>query len=142
MEGLWQDLRYAVRLLRRTPRNSAIAVAILALGIGANTAMFSAVNHVLLRPLPFPDSTRLLRLRDATVTADGQLHAFNMAPRDLMVLRESTDIFDGGAFFCVESGSFATTYTSYAPAGTVNDREIRIGPAPAATGTIETSSYA
>jgi predicted permease len=95
VEGLWQDLRYAVRLLRRTPRNSAIAVAILALGIGANTAMFSAVNHVLLRPLPFPDSGRLLRLRDATVTADGQLHAFNMSARDLMVLREGSDVFDG-----------------------------------------------
>ena len=53
MEGLWQDLRYARSAAARTPRNSAIAVAILALGIGANTAMFSAVNHVLLLPLPF-----------------------------------------------------------------------------------------
>ena len=95
MAGFWQDLRYAVRLLRRTPRNSAIAIAILALGIGANTAMFSAVNHVLLQPLPFPDAGRLWRLRDAVVGADGQLNAFNMRARNLIVLREGQDVFDG-----------------------------------------------
>jgi putative ABC transport system permease protein len=95
MDGLWQDLRYAVRLLRRTPRNSAIAVAILALGIGANTAMFSAVNQVLILPLPFPDPGRLVRVRDAVVSADGALHPFNMSVRDLVILRESRDLFEG-----------------------------------------------
>ena len=99
IEGLWQDLRYAVRLLRRTPRNSAIAVAILALGIGANTAMFSAVNYVLLQPLPFPDAGRLLRVRDAVVSADGQLNAFNMRARNLLALREGQDVFDGTVGF-------------------------------------------
>ena len=72
LEGIVYDLRYAFRVLRRAPRNTAIAVAILGLGIGANTAMFSAINHVLLRPLPFADSDRLLRVRDAVTSADGQ----------------------------------------------------------------------
>ena len=94
MEGLWQDLRYATRLVRRTPRNSAIAVAILALGIGANTAVFSAVNHVLLRPLPFSTPERLIRVRDAVASADGQLHPFNMFARDILVLREAA-VFEG-----------------------------------------------
>ena len=94
VEGLWQDLRYATRLVRRTPRNSGIAVAILALGIGANTAVFSAVNHVLLRPLPFSTPERLIRVRDAVVSADGQLHPFNMSPRDILVLREAA-VFEG-----------------------------------------------
>ena len=95
MDGLWRDLRYAVRLLRRTPRNSIIAIAILALGIGANTAMFSAVNHVLLRPLPFPDAARLIRVRDAVVSPDGTLAPFNMYARDLLALQEDHAVLDG-----------------------------------------------
>jgi len=91
VDGLWQDLRYRVRLLKRTPRNSAIAVAILALGIGANTAMFSAVNHLLLRPLPFPAGERLVHVRDAVTGANGQLHPFNMSARNVMALRAHTE---------------------------------------------------
>ena len=72
MDNLLQDLRFAVRSLRRQPGFVAVALATLALGIGTATAMFTVVNGVLLRPLPFHDPANLTMIR--IVGADGMLY--------------------------------------------------------------------
>src|SRR6185437_268883 len=64
METVLQDLRFGLRMLLRSPGFTAVAVLTLAIGISANTAIFSVINGVLLNPLPYPEPNRLVMLYD------------------------------------------------------------------------------
>jgi putative ABC transport system permease protein len=86
MGTLLQDLRFALRNLRRTPAFPLAAIGTLALGIGATTALFSTVNAVLLRPLPYPNPQDLYAIR--TALTDGRVTTGLVAPSELFRLND------------------------------------------------------
>src|SRR5271157_3404546 len=69
LEDLWQDFRYALRALRKNPGFAAVALCTLALGSGATTVMYSVVDGVVLKPLPYREPDRLVRLQERTEQA-------------------------------------------------------------------------
>src|SRR3954453_10670682 len=90
------DLKFALRLLTKAPAFSAVAIMTLALGIGANSAIFSVVEGTLLRPLPFPHSDRLVRLYEAADENGARGHSLNLSEQTVRQWREyGTGIFDG-----------------------------------------------
>jgi hypothetical protein len=95
MRELFTDLRYALRVISRSPSFAFAVVSVLALGIGANTAIFSIVNAVLLRPLPFEEPERLVRIY--TKTSDGRL--FELSPGKFYDWQRDAQSFDGMAMY-------------------------------------------
>ncbi len=101
---LRQDLAYAIRKLRSSPAFTVTAIATLALGIGANAAIFSVVNGVLLRPLPFPHPEQLLKVYSANRSVGG-FHA-SVSPLDLDDWRaQRSALADIGGFWYSDGGS-------------------------------------
>jgi putative ABC transport system permease protein len=107
MENLFQDLRYGVRTLFKKPGFALIAVITLALGIGATTAIFSVVNGVLLRPLPFKDPDRLLMIRETKLP---QFPEFSVSPGNFLDWKQQNTVFErlvafrGAAFNLIGTG--------------------------------------
>jgi predicted permease len=93
---MWtQDVRYAIRLLRRSPGFAATAILTLAVSIGANAAIWSAVKGILVAPLPYPDPDRLVRLFEEATTTP----RFPFAPADFRDYRAELRTFDGIAAY-------------------------------------------
>ncbi len=97
LEILAQDVGFALRLMRKNLGFTAVAVLTLALGIGANTAIFSVVNAVLLRPLPFADEDRLVRLYDLSHREGGEGVRVGHSQRNFFTIREQAQSFESVA---------------------------------------------
>jgi putative ABC transport system permease protein len=92
MQTLWQDLRYGARMLLNNSGFTAVAIFTLALGIGANTAIFSVANGVLLKPLPYKDPERLAFIRSDWRGVSGQA---GIAAAEVMDFRQQSKLFEG-----------------------------------------------
>lgn len=96
LESILSDIRYSVRILVKHVRFSALVILILALGIGATTAIFSAVKSVILAPLPFEQSERMVRVLIRT-ESDGQIRTTGVSPTFFQGLRQRSRLIDHSA---------------------------------------------
>ncbi|HEY7924375.1 MAG TPA: ABC transporter permease [Vicinamibacteria bacterium] len=126
MEELWRDVRFAVRTLRQSPGFTLIAVATLALGIGANTAIFSVINAILLRPLPYPEAERLVFLTEWSE----QVPEMSFSVANLKDVRDQNQVFGSlvaynGQNFILSAGAGAGGASSQPER--VNGRQVTSG---------------
>jgi len=105
LDTLWQDIRFGFRTLLRSPATSVVALLTLALGIGANTAIFSVVNGVLLQPLPYPDPGELVIVLESNPGLG--FPRFSVAPPNFDDWRRQNQVF--GSMAAVSQGRFNLT---------------------------------
>jgi putative ABC transport system permease protein len=103
-----QDIRYGVRMLGKSPLFTAVAVMAIAIGIGANTAMFSLVDAIILRPLPYPDPQRLIVVG---TNQRGESEMSYMGTADFLAWRDHQQSFEQVAILDLAGGSFALSGT-------------------------------
>jgi predicted permease len=106
VEGFFQDLRFGLRILRKNPSFTLVAVLALALGIGANTAMFSVIEAVLLRPLPYRNAGEIVRV-SSTWDRNGTLTSYTSSPPDFFDWRDQNRSFS--SIFAYRATEFALT---------------------------------
>jgi putative ABC transport system permease protein len=108
LSDLWQDLRYASRTLWKRPGFTVAAVLTLAIGIGSNTAIFSVINAVLLRPLPFAQSEQLVALYTRYLPSTGYNYQYSaLSGPEFADLRGRVNAFAGVAAYSFSSGNLA-----------------------------------
>src|SRR5579863_5537447 len=109
MRDLTLDLRYALRMIRKRPTFAAVAVLVLALGIGANSAVFSLVNALILRPLSFPQLDRLVEIRDAS--AHQEKESVAVTPADYFDWKQRATSFQSISGWTINSFDLASEGT-------------------------------
>lgn len=110
---LLQDVSFAVRQLRKNPGRATVAIAVLALGLGANAAIFSVVNALLLQPLPFRDPDRLAALFERDVIGEGPFNS--VAPANYLDWRRDARQFEQIAAFAEDQFNLASPSGEFAP---------------------------
>ena len=105
MATLFQDLRYGLRMMRKSPGFTAVAVLTLALGIGANTAIFSVIHAILLRPLPLHESDRLVEIHNRYLAINLKFAPASVA--DYIDYRKQKHLFEEAA--ALGGGNFNLT---------------------------------
>ncbi len=110
LEDLWQDLRFGLRMLRKNPGFTTIAILTLALGIGANTAVFSVVEAILLRPLPYADPSRLVEVSSSYRSSSvANYPKTGLTPGDFFDWRRRATLFSDMAAYTSPSDQFNMT---------------------------------
>ena len=101
MSTLLQDLRFGLRTLRKNPGFTLVAALALALGIGANTTIFSAINSLLLHPFSFPDQDRIMAIWE--INPQAGFKRGSVAPANFLDMRSQNTIFESIAAFTGQS---------------------------------------
>ena len=123
MRTVFADLRYAFRVMSRTPSFAAAVISVLAIGVGANTAIFSIVNAVLLRPLPIEEPERLVRI----FTHSGDREPFDVSAGKFYSWQRDTQSFEGMAMYQCCGGFRELALTGMGTARTVRATAVSAG---------------